>query len=432
MGSGILALGVKATHCVDVIPDVAFDFTTGRTVSVNGVMLSCGRTTPALQFGPGGKLEAIPANVPRFKRDPESGQILGLLIEPEATNMLDHNTDLKNAAYVKNNATIDNSTVDGLSERKMFKLNETDINSYHSLDTQLKPVSIEGYLSASLYVKAGERQHAGFEIGFKPESKSLKAVVNLADGSYTLSGPLSGYLTVKKCIDGIYLLQLTAKSSAVDFTGVTGRASMLAHDGQSATYAGVPGNGIYIELPQLEASARPTSTIQTYDTPLTRGADDISIDPRSLGDHLNPQDFTIYAEAVPTLTESHPYTAGEVSPAAIALRNSKDVTSTGVKCLLGRLSETLVPYMFSRGSQYLRVSGKTAWKSGKMKLAANSNGTFAYGGVLAVVDGFTIEPGDTIQIGSSRSGKEYFEGYIVSIRLYRRALPDLKMKLITQ
>ncbi|MGO2369777.1 MAG: phage head spike fiber domain-containing protein [Serratia sp. (in: enterobacteria)] len=431
MGSGILATDITAVHFVDVIPDVALDFTTGQTVSANGIMMTCGRATAAMQFGPQGRLETVPANVARFKRHELTGKIMGLLAEPTATNQLERNKELSNPVFIKQNAAITLGAVDGIDGCKMFKLTETNANSWHSMNSKLVPVSDEGWLSASIYVKAGERRFAGFELGFKPSSLSLKAVVNLSDGSYTLSGPLQGYMTVTPCVDGIYRLELSAHTTEISADGITGRLTILAHNGETVSYPGVEGSGIYIQYPQLEASPRATSTIITADTTATRNADNYTLEPRALR-NFGPQNWTLFAEAIPTMAESHAYASGEVSPAAVSLRNSK-ATEQVVKCLLGRNTASLAPYMFNRGSAYLQKSGNTAWKTGKMKLAANSEGTFAYSGIVMPTDDFTPDAtADTLQIGSAQPGKEYFEGYVVSIRLYLRPLSDLKMKTITQ
>ncbi|WP_211129650.1 phage head spike fiber domain-containing protein [Serratia surfactantfaciens] len=430
MGTGILATDIIATHFVDVIPDVALDFTTGQAVSANGVMMTCGRETTAMQFGAQGRLETVPANVARFMRNPLTGRILGLLAEPTATNLLERNNDLTNAVFITQNAKAAISTTDGIDGNKMFKLTETNVNSWHSMNSKLVPVSADGWLSASIYVKAAERHFAGFELGFKPSSLSLKAVVNLSDGTYTLSGPLPGYMTVTRCIDGVYRLELSARTTETAAEGVTGRLSILPHNGESVSYPGVEGSGIYIQYPQLEASPRATTTIITAATVATRNADNYTIEPRAMR-NFDPQNWTVFAEAIPTMAESHAYAAGEVSPAAVSLRNSK-AAAQAVKCLLGRNTDNLAPYMFNRGSRYLQVSGKTAWKVGKMKLAASSVGTFAYGGIVMASDGFTPDAtADTLQIGSAQPDKEYFEGVVVSVRVYLRPLPDLKMKTIT-
>lgn len=83
-----------------VIPE---DGTGDFTVSRNGT---------GTRVNKDGLIESMPAHVPRFNYDPITGEFLGVLVEPAATNLIEWSEDFSNSYWLKSSSTvISNQTI---------------------------------------------------------------------------------------------------------------------------------------------------------------------------------------------------------------------------------------------------------------------------------------------------------------------------------
>ena len=91
----MLAFDLGPSLAVDRSPRVGFDFSAG--VLPTGASLT--RASAGSRFDAAGVLRIEPADVARFDHDPASGASLGLLIEPERTNLLLRSAEITDAAW---------------------------------------------------------------------------------------------------------------------------------------------------------------------------------------------------------------------------------------------------------------------------------------------------------------------------------------------
>lgn len=432
-GVGIhLAAADFSSNFVDWLPGFIYDFTTGSAISNSGTPLLCGRTTTARQVGPSGAEYSVAAGTVRFARNRSTGVILGLLAEPAATNQFTYNSDLTQSYWTKHNCTVSLSSTLGTDGVGMYKIAEDNTNTYHGIPSPTYRLNANGYVSCRVYAKAAERSYIYTEIGFFGGSGgAFNATINLTNGTYVTGGTVTGRINVVACINGIYLIEMTASGASVSAT--TARFSMLTSNGTTNTYTGTTGSGVYVQYPQYEISPRSTSTIITSGSAVTRDADNYYVNLSTISSLFNPAAYTLWVQQFPTIPTSSPYSSGEVTPAAAAIRLTADSTSTGCLSLVGRQTSSLLPVGFGRGSSSnITLTGTSQWTSGSMKLAFSSAGVFGYAGNAVSASGFTPSAnGDRLQVGSSGPQYEYFEGIVTGLRIYQGALSASDLQKVT-
>ncbi|MBH2756489.1 phage head spike fiber domain-containing protein [Serratia ureilytica] len=418
------------TNYLYVIPTKEFDFTSGSIKSIDGsISLMCGRTTTARQFNENGDVETISPGVVRFKRNPLTGKIIGLLAEPSATNVLSYNGQLTNSYWTPHNCTITQSAVSGLDGIPMFKLADDAVNTYHGLPSPTTSIQATGWASGKVYAKAAENSHIFVEIGFPGGGITFNVTVNLNDGTFATGGTANGVAKTTSCKNGIYLIELSAQAASV--ASQTVRLSILNHNGVSQIYAGTPGNGVYIQYPQLELTPRSTSTIITANGPGTRDADNYYF---MIPAGFDSTDMSICAEVIPTSLPLAAYAAGEVTSGVLALRDSNLTGSASVRALIGRQISSLLPQAFARTqTSNISLLGKKKWQLERMLIAYSTAGILSSNGdVVSANPGFVQSSSNSVQVGSSRPDAEYFDGVVTGLLLYQVALSADDLGKVTQ
>lgn len=435
MGANLISFDDQDyTNYLYVTPTKEFDFTSGSIKSTDeSLSLKCGRTTAARQFNENGDIETVNPGVVRFKRNPLTGEVIGLLVEPSATNVLSYNGELTNSYWTPHNSTVTQSSVPGLDGMPMFKMTEDAVNTYHGIPSPATAIQANGWASGKVYAKAAENSNIYVELGFPFGDVVFSVTVNLNNGSFTTSGNIvglaKGVARVTAHKNGIYQIEVSVQTSLV--ASQSARLSILNHNGVSQTYAGTPGNGVYVQYPQLELTPRPTSTIITENGPGTRDADNYYF---MIPDGFVSTDMSICAEVIPTSLPLAAYAAGEVTSGVIALRDSKLTGSASVRAVIGRQISTLLPQAFARTkTSSISLLGNKKWQLERMLIAYSTAGILSYNGDVVSADaGFVQSSSNSIQVGSSRPDAEYFEGVISGLLLYQMALSADDLRKVTQ
>ena len=248
-------------------------------------------TTPITNYIP--QLLTAPINAPRFDFNPTTGESLGLLIEEQRTNLSTYSSGFSNAGWTKNNASITaniNIAPDGTQTVSKLVENTTASVSHYASCPAITPSASTAY-TGSIYVKAGERNYALFELnGGGGDAYSF---INLTTGVITTGGG-TGTFTSTNVGNGWWRVTCTYTTSS------TANLSVFVYPATSSStyvYTGDGYSGIYIWGAQLEAGAFATSYIPTTSAQVTRAADVENMTGTNFSSWYNIVQGSFYAEA---------------------------------------------------------------------------------------------------------------------------------------
>lgn len=226
-----------------------------ETVEVENAQLN--RGSVALDYFP---TTTAARFAPALHVDPTHGQ--GLLVEPQATNLLLYSRDLSNAAWTKSAITV--SADDALVGLPGFEVEATGTTGV--ISQQVSADNVTQYV-ASWFLKAGTLSTV--ELRFGLSGNYVGAVVDLAAGtmgSLIVAGTAAN--ENGRIVDlggGIYFCWLTASGIGNGFA-----VSHQTYPGTSTTGTGT----VFAAQPQAEVGSVPTSPIETAGAQVTRAADD--------------------------------------------------------------------------------------------------------------------------------------------------------------
>jgi hypothetical protein len=251
-----------------ILPKLALDFT---TASLDSRVTFTRALNTATRINSSGLIETINANLPRFDYDPITLICKGLLIEEQRTNLLQSTTAFNNVVYGWYNnsgfystVTLNNTTgVDGaLSGAKLaatatasnFLRNQSSGQSNNTVDT------------LSLYMKKGNINFG--VLRNLAISGAPYAWFNLNNGTVgTVQAGLTA--TITNAGNGWYRCSITGTTLASIVNNFIDIVPAATDNSQTVSI----GDYIYIDRPQLENGAFPTSQIPTVASQLTRNAD---------------------------------------------------------------------------------------------------------------------------------------------------------------
>jgi len=247
-------------------------------------------------------------NVARFDHNPTTGESLGLLVEEQRTNLLTYSEAFDDASWGKTRLSVTPNVVvapDGtLTGDKLVE--DTTANNSHILGKNANAPTASSDVSATVYLKAGERTFAQIRITDNAADvnggiNSFNVAVNLTTGAtgttFSSGSPLNTAFSVTPVGNGWYRIwiKLTKKGDAVRtdlsiFTWTSANANV------NPGYTGNGFSGIYIWGAQLEAGAFPTSYIPTVASQVTRSADNASITGANFSSWYRADEGTLYGE----------------------------------------------------------------------------------------------------------------------------------------
>lgn len=292
-------------------PIINWSFTPGALPS--GVTLT--RASSKLSFNASGILEEIASGVPAFEYDPVTGALLGLWIEPQATNLGPYSVvTIKN--YMGMDSIITNSSgraPDGTNTLALAR--EGTSNDPHFIYELFSTSFTGGTLyTASIHAKAGTADH--IQVTFPAAAFGSSQYGNFylgGAGSVTASAGCTA--SIKNMGGGIYRCSITETCAttaagppiAVGFINNPSASRLPPFTGTSRT--------VYLWGAQTEIGSIATSYIPTNGSAVTRAADQLSFTIpsgvstlRYVFDNNSTQDVAVSAGAyiVPTtLNRTH-------------------------------------------------------------------------------------------------------------------------------
>lgn len=253
----------EAGKLYSVLPE---DGTGDMTVSRNGA---------ATRINKDGLIESVPANVPRFNFDPITGEFLGVLVEPAATNLLLYSEEFSNAYWTKGNFSTISPNVaispSGLLTADKYVCHNS--NAAFALIKLNESVVTSTFYTYSIFLKQSE-------IRFVQLRNTLNGVLfcNFDLQLGIIGTPSSGLTaSIKHVGDGWYKCSITAIATSSNSTSsfglniISSLTSVLA-----PIYNGNGIDGLFVWGAQLETGPTATSYIPTTTERVTRPADIIS------------------------------------------------------------------------------------------------------------------------------------------------------------
>jgi hypothetical protein len=248
-------------------PKLDLNFTTG-TLPGN---VNFSRSSSGSYYNASGVLSTAASNQPRFDFNPATYSSLGLLIEPQRTNLLLYGEDLSNAFWTKQDTTVAQSDLAPDAATIPYKVAETTTTSFHSVGTTLSLSASQSYV-LSFYAKVGERNWIAVSTG-DLAGTIADSYINLATGA---TGTVQhANVTVQTITNGWYRVFVKFNSNS---GGSTPTIAVGTATGDGAkSFAGTTGSGIYVWGLQVELGSYGTSYIQTTGATVTRSADVASV-----------------------------------------------------------------------------------------------------------------------------------------------------------
>lgn len=404
------------------------------------------RASGGTYFGPDGTLKLAESNEPRIEYDPSTGELLGLLVEEQRTNLMLHSDELGDSSWRKANTSLGSSIMIG--GKKLVPLIE---------DTTLNRHFVHQSYSTT---DDGTRYWCGSAVFKKYDAGSVRyPIVYVTWGGDPTGGPRAGIMVdlgnettypftnvtatlvasgLEPLGDGVYrawvCVQLGSETTGVRL--VVGIRNSVGSGTLPTTHEGDGVSGIYLGMLQLEEGKYPTSYIPTDGAAVTRAPDFLTIP-------LNAINFKRWAGTVFADFRSYrPASAYSVTNDRAAIwslsdkdsvsgHNSLDLIYSTQLFLLSRIDNN-TSYMTSNiGAQpevpaYEKVA--VAFRDSEAKVSRNG------GSVTNQTVSFRLEPLTLLRVGNdsvNRVGNRVLKGHMRRITYYPAFLPDDDLQSLT-
>jgi len=332
---------------------------------------------------------------PRFDHDPVTLACKGLLIEEGRTNLFS-STNLNDWAT----ARVTKTAITGIgltNQATTLTISETGSTYLVRGATLTTGVAY----AISVRVKAGTGQSVGF--GDLVDSKYSRSF-NLSTNQWGASGgaPEFTNYTVTPNINGWFLV-----SAIYTPTGVTGGKNIAFF-----IYGTAVGQTASFDTPQIEAGSFPTSYIPTTTAPLARSADVCSITGGDFNSFYNQPEGTVIVHG------------------DSASGNGSRWCGTSPARAFELYGRTSVTYFESSGGTENSIGAITL--PTKFGLACKLNDFQGVrNGILGGTDTIATMPSPTTFNFGNLSAGNYLNGCIISLRYYKKRLPNAKIQALT-
>lgn len=337
-------------------------------------------------------------------------EALGVLLEPQRTNLRTRSNELTSASWVAQAITMTTSSVIGPDgEPSMFLM--TGTGSTARVQGNSSTGTADQTHTASIVCKRGNHDWVWMAVSpAVAQTNCVKAWFNLATGTVgsTFSTQGTGYTAVSRSIDdlggGLYRCSMTYSTTStahyLAIAPVTGNNSTTRADVGSG--AGV-GTETYLGFAQIEVGAYPTSYIETTTTTVTRNGDNLSTPLTKLpwsataGTVIEigqpPQDFTTGGARVWSIDDG---TGDNVIYTKAGTAGSKQRSASIIAATAEQLSVT--PTTNDTSARY---KAALAWASNDVQLVANGTTRGAADTSVTLPTGLT-----TLRYGRGPSGTD--------------------------
>jgi len=234
----------------------------GLTALPLPAQLAFARPSPGAAFGAGGLLAQHPADAPRIAHDPLTGAARGLLVEPEATNLVARSDELADPYWSASNLTVTagggGQGPDGTALDRL-----TSAGSGAAIQRSIPGVTLGAPHAVSAFLRRDGHRYAGFW-GFGNHNSGVG--FDLVSGAAQINGNwlAAGTEPVSAAIIRIWAVLEPSGSTVVNLGFMTGTGGGKAVGAGAVLDAG----GF-----QVEPGSAPTSPIATTGTAATRAAD---------------------------------------------------------------------------------------------------------------------------------------------------------------
>lgn len=303
MAASIASWFADVTAYADGTPPVMWaDFANERYM-VNGQSKAFSDIFTFTRSGSGtyrvlGGLATAASDVPRFEKDPITGDGLGLIREASGTNLVSRSEELENGAWFKSNATVSSNFADAPTVPATTTADKFVENSGAGVHEFIRTSADVSVVSGNLYCvsccfKAAERTRIGlslYPVGFAGGT----VFVDLTDGSVVgFSGTYFAYGVIPLG-NGWYRVWISGYASSTTTSSVIN--AKLVDTGTNISYTGNGTSGVYVWGMQVEAGPAPSSYIPTTSSALTRAADNCVSSGSKFSSWYTSTAITIYVD----------------------------------------------------------------------------------------------------------------------------------------
>ena len=392
------------------------------------------RASGGTYFGPDGTIKTASANEPRIEYDPATGELLGLLVEEQRTNLLRYSQAFDNAAWPKQRVSVTPASI--MSPTGVaYHVTDTTENDTHILRQNLQsPVGDTDYCQWAIAKSDGSGKPLRlYTHTFANWVASGSVLFDLETGtivSATLpDGESSGY-GMTPLGDGWHLCWIWSRTIA-EPTGSHFFYIQLENADGATTYEGDGLTGVYLAAAQVEIGKYPTSYIPTEGAEVTRAADFLTVPVSEFP--FDKRHGTIFAD----FRSSRPASAytGQEDGRATVWNISDNTSGTGNNFLNLYYSSNLV-LLGSNGGSYTTVNiGPQPDPVAFEKVAAAFDGSeVRVGRNGASVTGhnvpFGLASSVVMRVGNTSSAR-VLKGHMRRITYYPAFLSDADLKALT-
>jgi hypothetical protein len=358
--------------------------------------------------GSNGLIQSAAVNAARFDHT-SAGVCRGLLIEESRTNLSSRSEEFNDVSWTKFGATISpNATTSPDGAMTADSIVENTSTSVHGTFRSIPTISGTIY-TYSIFVKANGRN---FALIYSDASGSSGRYVSIpADGTGVVLGNYNAnnaIVSMQYLSDGWYRVSQvvtasTASTSIEIYPFINGTATSYLGDGTS---------GIHVWGAQLEAGSFATSYIPTTTAPLARSADVCSITGGDFNSFYNQPEGTVIVHG------------------DSASGNGSRWCGTSPARAFELFGKTGLTYFESSGSTTNSIGAITL--PTKFGLACKLNDFQGVrNGTLGGADTNATMPSPTTFNFGNLNAVDYLNGCIVSLRYYKKRLPNAKLAQLT-
>jgi hypothetical protein len=409
------------------IPSLNLQFAADKTLTARkGPTPTFTRASTATFIGSNGLIQSAAINAARFDHDPVTFASRGLLIEESRTNSFQRSDDFGNAYWTKGSVTVtsDNTTSpDGTNNAdSIFEVASTNEHILYANSSSLTEATL------SIFVKGNGRNNINIRF-FSAINNWIATTFSLSGSgsvTQTSSGPSSNYTsrsqTITQLTNGWYRCTLTA--SRVGGVGIPAfdlSSSSTPTLGTSGTesYAGNASLGIHLWGAQLEQGSFPTSYIPTTTASVVRSADVCSIDGSNFASIWNGVDGTMFFRGSRIANQSG-QTSWSLSSSTSASNIALDRTATTERISVA-FANLVTISAFTTLAEY-----KVATALKPSDYAVSFNGASA----LTSSNSFALTL-NKLSIGMSFGGNVQLNGWIHSMKFYKKRLANAKLQSLS-
>lgn len=258
-------LGSDQRHLLRAFLD--FDFIANQTLPVGTTFT---RTTIGTRFNSAGLLVTESPNVPRFDYDPVALSALGLLVEPQRTNLMAWSESLDNSFWTKTASSIAanvETAPDGVATADKLQT-DTTTAAHSVVSANVGSVAGSPY-TISVFAKPSELSIAFLNFNSPGFGTPSTSTFNLSS-AVIVAG--SGVTASMRHFANAWVQCVATKTATATASGAF-RFGVTLSDGDPVSTGANTTDGMFLCGMQVEQGAFPTSYIPTTTGQVTRTAD---------------------------------------------------------------------------------------------------------------------------------------------------------------